>query len=1224
MDSSSQHTTTFSQPSKSTSSAGDAPSTSHVRRPLQTAVVSLTALPLSSPLVEHDHPIQESSQGNHVPLPNTHKPSSSPIPPQLTSGNSRGSTPTVRKKSSLGSIQSPPHAPLMRRTSSTLAPSSHTSTMRKTPPVDDSQPPQMTAAHLARLFFQEDIKAHETAASFQGAELAIILHDACYGHRYARPRTSKANLSTIVERPERIRATVMGLAAAYVRLGERHAEGQYPPQAPRLPQLPVPFTILKSSRHVPLIASAVTHVHGLKWMQELSTMCRDAGSKLASNGKELARSNSESNGIPSVEKAKLHEGDLYLCSESLDALEGSLGAICDAVDQVFGSSITKRTFVSIRPPGHHCSADYPSGFCWINNVHVGISHAAQTHGLTHAAIIDFDLHHGDGSQTITWAHNAAALRLPKNAPAFKKASIGYFSLHDINSYPCEYGAEEKVQNASLCIENAHGQTIWNVHLQPWKKESDFWHLYDTRYSVLLEKARTFLLHHSLKRRQSASQLQPKAAIFISAGFDASEWEGSGMQRHKVNVPTEFYARFTRDIVKLANEDGLGVDGRVISVLEGGYSDRALSSGVLGHICGLASSKKLDHMGPESHSLSHEIAARHRGLKLEEANNQSFDTSKWSPAPYESHWWSPKCLEELENPGKVPQAAAPAKRQSNGVAPTYTTPTQSSTAKAISPLQPRRSMSASTATTLQLSSSNASSRQPTPPPPEIDWATATQELFNVLIPTNRSTMSHRHEELNAQATRARKDRQSILVSVDEAQTLDGKRMQLRDRKSKAPQPKITERETTSVAKPNRRKTIADATLLVPESLEDDTIFKPVARAATKALIRRRSSVASSAISTIEEHQSTMPCALSRSEASRVDEKMPGIPLESCLGSVNSDKNDVLIAKKTRQISNAGATAPRSKKTAVERPHPVPRVLSTNAKGDSIQPADPTLHNQNGLPSRPSQSTAVTDVDSLVSGIKKINLKLNPPKKPDQETLTGTKKPAAKAPRKAAESKAHKVVTKQANVVNAPPSGSSVAAISPQAHQVEVAEREYPDSANTTAPTTQAIPFQSEDANSQAPIPHQPLTGSHSITPSFMAPTAPAISATASGIENSLPFATANDKESILPPMSLVTNPVAPLTAIVNHQVTSPKRTRAELPIFTSTSPIMFAPQNRESTSMNEMMHQNPEAGHGEGVEAPTLARKDVTFPVPGDEKVGQPFASHEGDPLAIPDTPRGNR
>jgi len=82
----------------------------------------------------------------------------------------------------------------------------------------------------------------------------------------------------------------------------------------------------------------------------------------------------------------------------------------------------------------------------------------------------------------------------------------YFpSLHDINSYPCEYGDEEKVRNASTCLHTAHGQSIWNVHLEPWQSHTDFWRLYQAKYSVLLEKARSFLQHHSDQIRQAGGQ-----------------------------------------------------------------------------------------------------------------------------------------------------------------------------------------------------------------------------------------------------------------------------------------------------------------------------------------------------------------------------------------------------------------------------------------------------------------------------------------------------------------------------------------------------------------------------------------------------------------------------------------------------------------------------------------------------------------------------------------------
>jgi histone deacetylase HOS3 len=455
--------------------------------------------------------------------------------------------------------------------------------------------PAITANTIAEDHFRQELERHATSDA--SVNTVVILHDACYGHRFARPKTNKGMLSLIVERPERIQAGVMGISAAYVRLGERHEGGQHEPDPRR--QLPnqLPFKICKTSRMLPLTSPAVTRVHGTKWMDELKVMCDTAGQKLATTGRETERPPDATQ----KNKPMLHSGDLYLSHESLAAFEGALGGVCEAVDQVFQGTLSgygpSQAFVCVRPPGHHCSSDHPSGFCWLNNVHVGIQHAVLEHGLTHAAIIDFDLHHGDGSQSIAWDHNEKVLNMPKNKPNSSKSSIGYFSIHDINSYPCENGESSKIQNASLCIENAHNQSIWNVHLQSWKDEAEFWELYENKYMVLIDKARSFLQHHTTRLHGGgANQPQPRAAIFISAGFDASEHETPSMQRHAVNVPTDFYARFTRDIVALAQEQGTSVDGRVISVLEGGYSDKALISGVLSHVSGLCHGHNMTSKG----------------------------------------------------------------------------------------------------------------------------------------------------------------------------------------------------------------------------------------------------------------------------------------------------------------------------------------------------------------------------------------------------------------------------------------------------------------------------------------------------------------------------------------------------------------------------------------------------------------------------------------------------
>lgn len=654
----------------------------------------------------------------------------------------------------------------------------------------------MTPASVASECLKAELDAHHGAVATLPTEVVVILNDAVYGHRFSRPRTSRGALSTIVERPERIKAGVLGISLAYVLLGQRHSEGAIPlhPKRDVNSLGSIPFRIHKTARRLPLLSQAVTNVHGTKWMDELKMMCDLAESKLAMGGKELER-RPRSRAGDDATPAKLHEGDLYLCSESLNAIEGALGAVCEGVDTVFGPG-PRRAFVGVRPPGHHCSASHPSGFCWVNNVHVGIMHAALTHNLTHAAILDFDLHHGDGSQAITWQHNRRSAASSKNAAPWKKTSIGYFSLHDINSYPCEGGDDEKVKNASLCIDNAHGQSIWNVHLEPWRTEAEFWELYETKYSVLLEKTRIYLRKQA--ERCSALNQKPRAVIFLSAGFDASEWESAGMQRHQANVPTEFYARVAQDVVKIASEEGLGVDGRVISVLEGGYSDRALFSGASSHLAGLVGSQKLGATPTKMEGLGSEMGKKMNAVV--EESIPELDEGVTSTNGYDPAWWSSSELDKLES--LIGQPAEPPRKPRQPTPSTYSSPTQASTAKVVDPIKMRRSLSG-------LSTTNkVVTRPPSPPPPEVPWHVATHELSKLLIPSSRQTESCKPEDLNAEATRARQARQTYLGATTEVATPDRptSKMALRGRKPKPAVP-ISEEDVAH----NRRKTVATTTV-----------------------------------------------------------------------------------------------------------------------------------------------------------------------------------------------------------------------------------------------------------------------------------------------------------------------------------------------------------------------------------------------------------------------------
>lgn len=727
----------------------------------------------------------------------------------------------------------------------------------------------------------------------------VIVHDACYGHRFERPRTNKKELSTIVERPERIRACVLGISAAYVRLGRRYGMDMYSSNA-------APFRIRKTSRSLALSDSAVTNVHGTQWMTDLSSMCNSAESQLALNpqlrGAELIRPGDQQTGSP---VPSFHSGDLYLCSKSKNALEGALGGVCDGVDAVLGPGPASRAFVCIRPPGHHCSADFPSGFCWINNVHVGISYAAAKYGLTHAAILDFDLHHGDGSQDITWKHNAQVIQARYNSPPYEKAAIGYYSLHDINSYPCEDGNVEKVSNASVCVDGAHGQSIWNVHLDTWQEEEEFWELYNAKYVILINKARAFLRRQAKLRAEMPNGPPPKAAIFISAGFDASEWESPGMQRHKVHVPTSFYARFTADVVKMSQEEGLGADGRVISVLEGGYSDRALTSGVLSHLSGLGG-VAANESGNVRQAL--ELAGQRGSLSPQDMLKRP------SVQPqYDSKWWAPEQLDELE--GLVGKRST-----------TFNAPTRSSSAKVVTPPRDRRSHGSYPGMDPVLCSST-----------EVGWVTAAHELCKALIPENRQTMSCRPEDLNLPASRQRYDRQAALDGTFDLSTVppppsvpgDDKR-QLRIRKAKSPTP-FSPRPATprqQAMRKNRRKTI-----------EGNEIPDPSRESSPSLDASRRKSATA-----------TTPVAMGELTADQ------GTHVHSAPQEVPPRPASTSGARKT---SGSRSGTPRRAATP-RKPPPVPRV--------------PTAFLPSKLA---EQSTPTDEVDSLAASVQKIKLVMPSP-------------------------------------------------------------------------------------------------------------------------------------------------------------------------------------------------------------------------------------------------------
>lgn len=439
----------------------------------------------------------------------------------------------------------------------------------------------------------------------------ILLSPYSAEHAFGRKWVSKSYLATIFERPQRLLAACIGVSAA-------------------LTMFPYFYEVANSTKKGSLFSDYVLKVHGRDWPLKLFELCIQSQEKLNEDKLEIPED--------------WNVGDIYLTPKTITALEGVLGTIETAFDSLYGSENEDENrnlaFVVLRPPGHHSHACLPSGFCLLNNAQIGIEYAYEKYGVTHCAILDIDLHHGDGSQDICWERAGFkgeygkaddeffdAEENPRNEYGKKFAlfpKVGYFSLHDIKSYPTElgYATKENIKNASLCIMD-HDLNLWNVHLQEWSTEGEFFKHYRTKYVAILNRANQFLnlakkqheqnyasyltelskynkyllKPHLYKQQMSKPSPPPpfNPLIVISAGFDASEYENPQMQRHGINVPTSFYATFTKDVVKLAK---IHTKGKVISFMEGGYSDGALVSGIFSHLIGLTNNQKYDDENDE--------------------------------------------------------------------------------------------------------------------------------------------------------------------------------------------------------------------------------------------------------------------------------------------------------------------------------------------------------------------------------------------------------------------------------------------------------------------------------------------------------------------------------------------------------------------------------------------------------------------------------------------------
>ena len=227
------------------------------------------------------------------------------------------------------------------------------------------------------------------------------------------------------------------------------------------------------------------------------------------------------------------DADTSMSPGSFAAALRAAGGATYAVDEVMGGR-ARNAFVATRPPGHHTETARPMGFCLFNNAAIAARHAQKRHGIERAAVVDFDVHHGNGSQDIFWSD----------------PTVMYGSTHQMPLYP---GTGAKGERGE------HG-TVVNAPLSPGDGGEQFRAALET---VILPRLRDF---------------QPELLV-ISAGFDAHMRDPLA----NLNLLEPDFAWATQQIMGIAD---VSAQGRVVCVLEGGYDLEALAQSTAAHVTAL--------------------------------------------------------------------------------------------------------------------------------------------------------------------------------------------------------------------------------------------------------------------------------------------------------------------------------------------------------------------------------------------------------------------------------------------------------------------------------------------------------------------------------------------------------------------------------------------------------------------------------------------------------------
>lgn len=227
------------------------------------------------------------------------------------------------------------------------------------------------------------------------------------------------------------------------------------------------------------------------------------------------------------------DGDTTMSSGSFEAALRAVGGAVMAVDEVIEKKASN-AFVAMRPPGHHAETVRPMGFCIFNQAAIAARHAQRKHGAGRAAIVDFDVHHGNGSQEIFWNDD----------------SVMYCSTHQMPLYP---GTGAKSERGEY-------DNIVNAPLNPGAGGAQF---REAMESVILPRLLNF----------------GPDIVIISAGFDAHARDPLA----SLNFLEEDFGWATRRIMEVADRTA---GGRVVSVLEGGYDLEGLARSAAAHVIAL--------------------------------------------------------------------------------------------------------------------------------------------------------------------------------------------------------------------------------------------------------------------------------------------------------------------------------------------------------------------------------------------------------------------------------------------------------------------------------------------------------------------------------------------------------------------------------------------------------------------------------------------------------------